>query len=302
MWTKFFPAVSEVRRLIEAGTIGDVVSVHADFAFSDDPVDGIPRIWRRAHAGGGLLDVGIYPLAMASMVFGGRKPASVVATGALREGIDATGGAVLRYDNKRALRSGGGDEGDDVLDGGEGIDKAIFSGTSSDYSITINQDGSIAVVDSVKSRDGADSLLQVERVNFADTSLAFDIAGNAGAGYRIYKAAFDREPDHAGLGYWIDKLDEGADLAADVASGFLVSAEFEALYGSNTTDEAFVENLYENVLKRAPDEGGSRYWQDLLNAGEQRANILRNFSESNENIDQVADLVGQGITYIEYLG
>ena len=195
-----------------------------------------------------------------------------------------------------------GGQGDDVLDGGEGIDKAIFSGTSSDYSITINQDGPVAVVDSVKSRDGADSLLQVERLNFADTSLAFDIAGNAGAGYRIYKAAFGREPDHAGLGYWIDKLDEGADLAADVASGFLVSAEFEALYGSNTTDEAFVENLYENVLKRAPDEGGSRYWQDLLNAGEQRANILRNFSESNENIDQVADLVGQGITYIEYLG
>lgn len=115
MWTKFFPAVLEVRRLIEAGTIGDAVSVHADFAFSDDPDadgGGIPRIWRRDHAGGGLLDVGIYPLAMASMVFGGRKPASVVATGALRGGIDATGGAVLRYKHVQ-----GGDGCCDGLDG-----------------------------------------------------------------------------------------------------------------------------------------------------------------------------------------
>ena len=96
MWTRHFPAVREARRLIAAGAIGSVVSVHANFAFSSEP-GSIPRIWERALAGGGLLDVGVYALAMASMAFGGRAPAAVVATGALRGGVDATGGAVLRY-------------------------------------------------------------------------------------------------------------------------------------------------------------------------------------------------------------
>ena len=37
-------------------------------------------------------------------------------------------------------------------------------------------------------------------------------------------------------------------------------------------------------------------------SGVSRANILTNFSDSSENIDQVSSLVANGIAYTEYLG
>jgi len=194
-----------------------------------------------------------------------------------------------------------GGEGDDVMDGGQGVDKAVFSGSSKDYKITLNPNGKLVVADTVASRDGADTLEGVERINFADKSVAFDIKGNAGASYRLYKAAFDRQPDLGGLGYWMYNLDQGADLAKDVANGFINSKEFQSLYGANTTNATFIANLYQNVLHRTPDSSGYAYWDKTLSSGVSRANILTNFSDSNENIDQVASLVGNGISYTEYV-
>lgn len=194
-----------------------------------------------------------------------------------------------------------GGEGNDTMDGGKGVDKAVYSGTSKDYKVTLSADGKVTVADTVSNRDGTDALVGVERVSFADKSVAFDINGNAGAGYRLYKAAFDRQPDAAGLGYWMHALDSGANLANDVASGFLASKEFQDLYGANTTTATFINNLYQNVLHRTPDTEGAAYWAKTIDAGVSRASILTNFSDSNENIQQVATLVGNGITYTEYL-
>ena len=37
--------------------------------------------------------------------------------------------------------------------------------------------------------------MNVERLDFSDAHLAFDVDGNAGQIYRLYKAAFARTPD-----------------------------------------------------------------------------------------------------------
>jgi hypothetical protein len=195
-----------------------------------------------------------------------------------------------------------GGAGNDILDGGKGLDKAVFSGDSKSYKLTLNKDGTVVVADTNTSRDGVDQLKGVERISFTDTSLAFDIAGNAGASYRLYKAAFGRQPDSVGLGYWMKNLDKGADLAKDVASGFINSKEFQSLYGENTSNATFIANLYQNVLNRTPDAEGYAYWDKTLASGANRANILTNFSDSNENIDQVSSLVANGIAYTEYVG
>jgi hypothetical protein len=100
--------------------------------------------------------------------------------------------------------------GGDHFYGGEGIDTAVYRGTLSQYGI--QRDVSIAdarteytssnigkmVVDYVANRDGVDKLVDVERLSFSDTMLAFDIEGNAGQAYRLYQAAFDRIPDKPG--------------------------------------------------------------------------------------------------------
>ncbi len=69
MWTRFLPAMGRVRAWLAEGAIGDPRLVTADFGFRCgwDPQS---RLLDPAQAGGGLLDVGVYVLAFASMVFG----------------------------------------------------------------------------------------------------------------------------------------------------------------------------------------------------------------------------------------
>lgn len=147
---------------------------------------------------------------------------------------------------------------------------------------------------------GQNTFQGVERLHFADTNIALDVDGASGQAYRLYKAAFDRTPDNEGLGYWINAFDHGADLTS-VASSFIASPEFAAMYGANSTDTNFVTLLYNHVLHRDPDAEGNAYWLNALHNGMSRGSVLASFSESPENIAQTAPLVANGIQYQEWL-
>ena len=69
MWSRFFPAMAHVRKLIADGAIGEARMLQADFGFRAG-VDPNSRLFNPAMAGGGLLDVGVYPISLASMLFG----------------------------------------------------------------------------------------------------------------------------------------------------------------------------------------------------------------------------------------
>jgi T5SS/PEP-CTERM-associated repeat protein len=62
--------------------------------------------------------------------------------------------------------AGGG--GNDTLIGNSGIDTAVFSGLQAEYSISRTEGGGYIVTDSHAGRDGVDTLIDVERVTFAD--------------------------------------------------------------------------------------------------------------------------------------
>lgn len=140
----------------------------------------------------------------------------------------------------------------------------------------------------------------VERVIFNDQAVALDIELGAGQAYRIYKAAFGREPDEEGLGYWIHAMDQGASLI-EVAASFLDSDEFTQRYGAGVDDTGFIDALYTNVLARQPDAGGYTYWLNELEQGMSREKLLANFSESPENQANAAELIGDGIVYDPWL-
>ena len=76
MWTKFLPKFDVIRQLLDDGALGEVRTVIADHGefFTRDH-----RIWNADLAGGPLLDLGTYPIALAHMVFGSFT--SVVAQG-----------------------------------------------------------------------------------------------------------------------------------------------------------------------------------------------------------------------------
>ena len=96
MWTRFLPAIVKVRELIAEGKIGEVQMVKADFCFrSGWNPEG--RLLNPALGGGGLLDVGIYPVALSHMVFGG-PPADIKSTAHLGEtGVDELAAMLLGF-------------------------------------------------------------------------------------------------------------------------------------------------------------------------------------------------------------
>lgn len=189
--------------------------------------------------------------------------------------------------------------GNDTIDGGIGIDTAVFSRNKADYAIT--KGANATTVSDKLLTEGVDNLANVERLQFADVSLALDIAGVAGKVYRLYQASFDRIPDLGGLGFWMAGMDSGVGLN-DVAINFINSAEFKALYGANPTDTVYVTGIYQNVLHRLPDADGLKFWLDAISVHSQsRADVLVGFSESIENQTQVLATIADGINYQPYL-
>jgi hypothetical protein len=143
---------------------------------------------------------------------------------------------------------------------------------------------------------GVDTLIDVERVLFDKGGVAFDIEGAAGQAYRLYQAAFDRKPDLAGLEFWIYYMDRGLS-ATGAAAGFMQSSEFIGLYGANPTPEQFVNKLYNNVLHRAPEQGGFDFWIKALADGFTRPQVLAYFADSPENHAQVIGVIQNGIEF-----
>lgn len=69
MWTRYLPAICEARRLLRANAIGDIRLLQADFGFRA-PYNPQSRLFAPELGGGALLDVGVYVVSFASMVFG----------------------------------------------------------------------------------------------------------------------------------------------------------------------------------------------------------------------------------------
>jgi predicted dehydrogenase len=95
MWTRFNPITVQVRRWLAEGRIGEPRLATVDFGFRTawNPES---RLLNPALAGGALLDVGVYVLAYASMVFG--RPAQIQAVSHIGEtGVDEQTAIVLRY-------------------------------------------------------------------------------------------------------------------------------------------------------------------------------------------------------------
>jgi alpha-tubulin suppressor-like RCC1 family protein len=172
---------------------------------------------------------------------------------------------------------------------------ALFSGKFSDYSIT-KTDAGYAVVDQA----GTTVVTSAKTLQFADDSVSLESAGTAARLYRLYQAAFDREADLAGMGFYISLVDgSGVSLNA-IARDFIASAEFQQKFG-NTDNAQFTTLLYNNVLHRAPDPEGLQYWVGLLNVGSvTREQILSSFSESAENVAAVSARTVNGIVYLPY--
>jgi hypothetical protein len=185
--------------------------------------------------------------------------------------------------------------GNHFFNGGTGYDTVFFNGREGNY--TIVHPGSEFLVIDNEGGDGTNMVSNIELLQFTDHTLCIDSnpSINLLQSYRIYKAAFDRTPDYGGLGYWFGVMEFGASLT-HIAEGFMGSNEFKAMYGDNPTDSTFVNLLYHHVLDRDLDQAGYDFWINDLKV-ESRAQVLAHFSESTENIANLAGVIANGIIY-----
>jgi hypothetical protein len=109
---------------------------------------------------------------------------------------------------------------------------------------------------------------------------AYDANGPTGTIYRLYRAYFLREPDKAGYDYWYGVYRNGYPLDK-ISNDFARSAEFQQRYGS-VDNRRFLELVYQNVLGRAPDQGGYDYWLGHMDRGMLRGFVMIYFSDSEE--------------------
>jgi predicted dehydrogenase len=95
MWTASMPFIKKIRSLIHDDIIGTTKYVSADFGFLA-PVDLEGRLYKKALGGGAMLDVGVYPLYLATLILG--NPTCVKSVSKLSvTGIDEYTNMVLQY-------------------------------------------------------------------------------------------------------------------------------------------------------------------------------------------------------------
>jgi hypothetical protein len=146
-----------------------------------------------------------------------------------------------------------GSVGSDTIDGGGGVDTVYYSSNQSAYTLTR---GAAWTISSLS--EGADSLLNMERLHFADLSVALDLGSTQSAGQAAVllgavlpgKLALDASKQ-ALMGAVIGLIDQGYSLT--VLAGALLRLDIWTILTGSNTNQAIANYLLTNVNGVAPD-------------------------------------------------
>ena len=176
-----------------------------------------------------------------------------------------------------------------IVDGLDGFDTVKITNLSSSR-IDLLEDKLIVS----NKQSGLDTLSNIEQLyinnilvdinSYQRESMNFENHEAASTISRLYLAVLDRVPDKSGLQYWLGEYESTNNLA-NIANSFVISEEFISLYGSTVSDEDYINQLYQNILYRNPDQSGFEYWSDEMKNGFSKADVLVSFSNSQEFVN-----------------
>jgi predicted dehydrogenase len=95
IWTRYMPSRKMINDIIESGVIGEVTSLTANLGYE---LSEVKRIWDPKLAGGALLDVGVYLIHFARMVFG-EKEAEITSKAQFKDGVDMIDSIIMTYED-----------------------------------------------------------------------------------------------------------------------------------------------------------------------------------------------------------
>lgn len=99
MWSRFLPAYVYFKEQLDKKAVGEVMVAMVNFGLK---MDQKRRIYDKNLGGSVLLDIGLYALTFADIVFNGERPERITASGHLFDsGVDHTFGVTLLYSHKR---------------------------------------------------------------------------------------------------------------------------------------------------------------------------------------------------------
>ncbi len=97
MWSRFMPSIEKILSLIKEDAIGKPQYLSVDFGFTA-PYDIEGRLFNKSLGGGSVLDIGVYAIFLATLVFG--EPSSIKSVSKLSAtGIDEYANMILQYPN-----------------------------------------------------------------------------------------------------------------------------------------------------------------------------------------------------------
>lgn len=208
--------------------------------------------------------------------FNGSSGSDLLAGFAGNDVVKGNGGADFLYGGIGDDDLYGGAD-NDYLAGEAGIDRAVFQGARAAYAMQSSA-GGYTVSDSLSSRDGTDTLVSVERVQFSDQSVNLTVGAVANTVapaqlnslVELYIAYINRVPDADGMAFWIGQLRAGRTLDQIGESFYNSAVQFSSLtgYSATMTNADFVTLVYRNVLGRSePDTEGLTFWSNELGTG-----------------------------------
>jgi hypothetical protein len=168
----------------------------------------------------------------------------------------------------------------DIVDTGAGYDVVQLDGSRADYNFAVGNNFNVNLTSSGAGVGQTASITNAEFLTFVkgDTveTVVLAHSDEEAAALRLYQGILGRDADLQGAKNFVEAVNGGTSLT-DIANAFLNSSEFA---GANNA--ADVNDLYNALLGRNAEEGGSAAWQELLANGGTLADIAAAIAVSAE--------------------
>ena len=184
----------------------------------------------------------------------------------------------------------------DNVDGGPGIDTVVYDKPIANYVVSPGVNG--IEVSSANYSEGSDWLLNIERLQFKDKGLAFDLDGHAGIAAKTLGLVFGQEavsvPKYMGI--CLDYLDNKQMTAAQ-----LMHEALAVRLGADAQNaEKLVSFLYERLTGSVPIQSEKDKYVSWIASGAYTADTLAVFASELSLNPVVIQLMGMSATGIAF--
>ena len=187
-------------------------------------------------------------------------------------------------------------QGSDTFDGGPGVDAVVYNGVRSAY--VIKPEAAGIAVRSVNYSEGSDWLLNVERIQFNDVKLAFDLEGHAGTAVKtlglVFGSAAASVPAYVGI--CLDHLDNLKQSPEQLMHDALTIR----LGPDAQSASKVVSFLYQVLTGVVPDESIQDFYVNWIQSGAYTIDSLAVYASELSLNAVTAQLTGMAATGVAY--